>query len=136
MIKSDYHPDWWCTTCNFKIFGSKSRCKKCGTYRDDQSVPLPEYKFEQPQLKQSHLLWLNKVNRKDKIRSQNDWVCPGCKCILYGYRRECRKCKITKDEAMIYNVNACRQQSKTKTDLRPFGSGTSRYNVEKKIYKS
>lgn len=29
--------DWWCTNCNFKIFGSKSQCGKCGMSRS-QSV--------------------------------------------------------------------------------------------------
>ncbi len=25
--------DWMCTNCNFKIFGSKNRCNKCGQHR-------------------------------------------------------------------------------------------------------
>ncbi len=25
--------DWWCETCKFKVFGSKSKCLKCGTVR-------------------------------------------------------------------------------------------------------
>lgn len=24
-------PDWWCGPCNYKIFGSKERCHKCGS---------------------------------------------------------------------------------------------------------
>ena len=27
------YPDWWCETCLFKIFGSKSECFKCKTKR-------------------------------------------------------------------------------------------------------
>lgn len=27
--------DWWCPTCKFKIFASKSRCGKCGTQRNN-----------------------------------------------------------------------------------------------------
>ena len=28
-----YHADWWCSTCEFKIFGSKAECRKCGALR-------------------------------------------------------------------------------------------------------
>jgi hypothetical protein len=28
-----FYEDWWCKTCEFKIFGSKSECRKCGTRR-------------------------------------------------------------------------------------------------------
>jgi len=27
------HPDWWCHSCKFKIFGSKPTCLKCGSIR-------------------------------------------------------------------------------------------------------
>jgi hypothetical protein len=27
------HKDWWCSTCRFKIFGSKPKCFKCGSLR-------------------------------------------------------------------------------------------------------
>jgi hypothetical protein len=28
-----YHQDWWCTNCQFKVFGSKAQCGKCGQKR-------------------------------------------------------------------------------------------------------
>ena len=29
----EWKRDWWCSTCKFKIFGSKAECKKCGSKR-------------------------------------------------------------------------------------------------------
>ena len=28
-----HRADWWCSTCNYKIYASKSSCKKCGAQR-------------------------------------------------------------------------------------------------------
>lgn len=61
--------DWWCRTCEFKIFASKSHCGKCGTPKPAgvPAAPLP-------------------------VR-QGDWTCGLCRVNNFARRTHCFKCQ-------------------------------------------
>ena len=60
--------DWWCATCEFKIFGHKEVCSKCGARRPGVgAAPAVAVK-------------------------PGDWTCAGCGLNNFATRRACFKC--------------------------------------------
>lgn len=57
--------DWYCKTCNFKIYGHKNKCSKCGEYRKDGKRSRP-----------------------------GDWTCKGCGFLLFADKEKCWKCNM------------------------------------------
>jgi len=58
--------DWWCDTCEYRIFGRKNSCGKCGS-----SKPGTEKKVD---------------------TTSNDWWCNTCEFRIYGRKKACFKC--------------------------------------------
>jgi hypothetical protein len=73
--------DWHCYKCNFKIFGKKNSCLKCGTTKKEA---LEESKQ-------------NSI--KDNIK-YDDWYCSNCDFKIFGKKDSCSKCGKTKKEAL------------------------------------
>ena len=73
------HRDWMCPICNFKIYGSKKRCKKCNTKRPSSNdvIVTPE-----PNVPPNPI----------DIPREGDWTCPKCTDYQFAKNKFCRSC--------------------------------------------
>jgi Zinc finger, C3HC4 type (RING finger)/Zn-finger in Ran binding protein and others len=79
------HSDWFCDTCRFKVFGSKSECSKCHARRPSgSSGPRAE---------------------RSSGGRRGDWDCPKCKVTIYASKSECRKCHSKKPGSVAASTN-------------------------------
>lgn len=86
--------DWWCSTCKFKIFGSKNVCRKCGSTRPGLAVaPVPA--------QVQHVLVERTVRVASGLVKPGDWECGACHVNNFASRAACFKCKRAKPVAPV-----------------------------------
>lgn len=73
--------DWWCDNCEFKIFGSKDKCGKCGKQRPDAAFP-----------------GVAVPGRTTPVRRATDWNCIRCDFLMFGDKSKCRKCNVNRSD--------------------------------------
>jgi ribosomal protein L40E len=72
-------PDWWCNNCQFKIFGSKDSCFKCGAKSPTSATAVKS--GPNPSSSNPH--------------HKKDWICPKCNFKVFGSKSTCGKCNFT-----------------------------------------
>ena len=72
------NPDWWCSRCSFKVFGSKDRCGKCGTVAP-HAAQRQQAQAQQPAPTAAG-------------GRPGDYMCPNCQLLIYGSKPCCAKC--------------------------------------------
>jgi hypothetical protein len=87
---SNIHSDWWCSRCNFKIFGKKPACGKCGMSRPgSSSMSVIFHTMAVPSTVGGGVSVRVPVDAK----RAGDWACGGCGVNNFASRAQCFKCK-------------------------------------------
>ena len=69
--------DWWCTRCDFRIYGYKDVCGKCGSRRPGSAAPAAS-------------------GNAGRVHRVGDWYCGSCGVDNNADRVACFKCKTAK----------------------------------------
>jgi Zinc finger, C3HC4 type (RING finger) len=98
-MSANHHNDWWCATCRFSVYGSKSECSKCHT-KKPTSGRVSETGGGRP----------------------GDWRCENCHDLVFASRSACRKCNAKKPAPVrqqTVNNNAEGRSSRPMEGARP-----------------
>eukprot|EP01084_Bolivina_argentea_P082182 148809_1 len=81
-----HHPDWNCSRCSFKNFGSRARCKNCshGTRPNNNNQN-------------------NNRNNNNFGQKKGDWNCSKCNFSNFKSRNVCKNCGAAKVEQSLFN---------------------------------
>jgi hypothetical protein len=80
--------DWWCNRCQFKIFGRKDACRKCGAQR-----PIPVQQQAAAAAAPQVVLVARTVRVPSAEVKPGDWICPADQLNNFASRTHCFKCK-------------------------------------------
>ena len=93
---------WICNKCNNFNFESRNRCNRCFCNKDPKTIEEINKKKEEREKK--------KIKKKQKEKEKKtDWLCLNCQNLNYGFRKNCNRCQIERQNdfpsVKINNIN-------------------------------
>ena len=89
IIKMFGRDGWICKLCTNFNFESRNKCNRCLALKNPKTIEEINKKNEENK---------NKKNKKKEKGRKTDWLCLNCKNLNYGFRRNCKRCKIQRND--------------------------------------